>query len=52
MLYYCSSMGELQLLCFDEIEEVSVMFKWNVLLDLSGGAVTKAFCSLVTEFLL
>ena len=29
-----------------------VTFKWNVLLDLSGGAATKVFCSLVTELLL
>ena len=29
-----------------------VMFEWNVLLNLSRGAVTKAFRSLVSEFLL
>ena len=28
------------------------MFEWNVLLDLSGGAATKMFCSLMTELLL
>ena len=30
----------------------NVTFEWNVLLDLSCGAATKAFCSLVMEFLL
>ena len=28
------------------------MFEWNVLLDLSGGAATKTFGSLVTKLLL
>ena len=32
--------------------EVSVTFEWNVLLDLSGRAVTKTFSSLMTELLL
>ena len=31
---------------------ISVTFKWNTLLDLSREAATKAFGSLVTEFLL
>ena len=30
----------------------AVMFKWNVLLDLSGEAATKTFGSLMTELLL
>ena len=30
----------------------SVTFEWNILLDLSGGAVTKTFCSLVMKLLL
>ena len=30
----------------------SVTFEWNVLLDLSGGAATKTFRSLVTKLLL
>ena len=33
-------------------EERCVMFEWNVQLDLSGGAATKTFCSLMTELLL
>ena len=28
------------------------MFEWNILLDLSGGAATKALSSLMTELLL
>ena len=31
---------------------IPVMFEWNILLDLSGKAATKAFSSLVMELLL
>ena len=31
---------------------ISVTFKWNVLLGLSGRAATESFCSLMTELLL
>ena len=31
---------------------IHVTFKWNIRLDLSGGAATKTLCSLVTELVL
>ena len=36
----------------DQLTPSCVMFKWNVLLDLSGGAATKTLSSLNAELLL